>query len=107
MAVSPRKLGDLLTALAVNEEAFDLFQYGLTEGKKDYQEAGDVLLVWQHVKWYSSFECVGAFDSFIESMIENDEEDEFSFVRVGEGQDDIFCAGDYSHGIYPSTTIIY
>ena len=107
MAVSPRKLGDLLTALAVNEEAFDLFQYGLTEGKKDYQEAGDVLLVWQHVKWYSSFECVGAFDSFIESMIENDEEDEFSFVRVGEGQDDIFCVGDYALDIYPSTSINY
>jgi len=107
MAVSPRKLGDLLTALATNEEAFELFQHGLTEGQKDYKEDGDVLLVWQHVKWYASFECVGAFDSFIESMIENDEEGEFSFVRVGESSDDIFCAGDYTHSIYPSTSIIY
>ena len=107
MAVSPRKLGDLLTALASNQEAFELFQHGLTEGQKDYREDGDVLLVWQHVKWYGSFGCVGVFDSFIETMIEADEEDEFRFVRVGESSDDIFCAGDYACDIYPSTSIIY
>jgi hypothetical protein len=107
MAVSPRKLGDLLTALATNEEAFGLFQQGLQEGKKDYEEDGDVLLVWNYIKWYSSFPCVGAFDSFIETMIDEGHHHEYRFVRVGEEPDDIFCAGEYSGDIYPSTSIHY
>jgi len=107
MAVSPRKLGDLLTALATNEEAFELFQHGLTEGQKDYKEDGDVLLVWSYIKWYTSFECVGVFDSFIETMIDEGHNEEYRFVRVGEEADDIFCAGSYALDIYPSTSINY
>jgi hypothetical protein len=107
MAVSPRKLGDLLTAVAINKEAFELFQHGLEEGKKNYQEEGDVLLVWSYIKWYSSFDCVGAFDKFIEIMIDEGHDEEYRFVRVGEEADDIFCVGDYALDIYPSTSIVY
>lgn len=107
MAVSPRKVGDLLTVLASNPEAFALFQDGLQEGKSDYQEDGDVLLVWGYIKWYASYECVGVFDKFIETMIDEGYDEEYRFVRVGEGSDDIFCVGDYALDIYPSTSIVY
>ena len=107
MAVSPRVLGDLLTALSANKKAFQLFQQGLEEGKKNYEEDGDVLLVWSYIKWYSGYPDVDVFDKFIETMIDEGHHHEYRFVRVGEEPDDIFCAGEYSGDIYPSTSIVY
>ena len=107
MAVSPRKLGDLLTVLASNQQAFELFQQGLADGEKDYSEKGDVLLVWNHIKWYESFTCVGLFKSFMQDLADSDDDEEYRFVRVGENHDDIDAAGDYCCDIQPSTSITY
>jgi hypothetical protein len=107
MAVSPRVLGDLLTALSANKKAFQLFQLGLEEGRKNYEEDGDVLLVWPYIKWYVGYGDVDVFDDFLHRMDEEEKHDEYRFVRVGEEPDDIMTAGCYACDIYPSTSIVY
>tara|TARA_R110000824_G_scaffold46748_6_gene133967 strand:- start:569 stop:910 length:342 start_codon:yes stop_codon:yes gene_type:complete len=105
LAIGPEKVGHLLTMLSANEDAFQLFQRGLKEGKKDYEEKGDLLLVWNDIKWYTSYDDVGTFAEFIDSCM--DDEEQFRFVRVGEEPDDIKILGEYSYGVYPSTDIIF
>jgi hypothetical protein len=106
LAIGPERIGHLLTMLSTNEKAFQMFQEGLLKGQKDYMQKGDLLLVWNHIKWYTSYDCVGVFAEFIDSCLDEDEE-QFRFVRVGEEPDDIKILGEYSYDVYPSTDIIY
>jgi hypothetical protein len=106
LAIGPERIGHLLTMLSANKEAFQMFQEGLVGGKKDYIQKGDLLLVWNDIKWYTSYDCVGVFAEFIDSCLDGDEE-QFRFVRVGEEPDDIKILGEYSYDVYPSTDIIY
>ena len=106
LAVGPEKIGHLLTMLNANQKALQMFQEGLIAGKKDYMQEGDLLLVWHDIKWYTSYDCVGVFAEFIDSCLDEDDE-QLRFVRVGEDPDDIKVLGEYSYDVYPVTDIVY
>ena len=109
MAIGPEKIGGLLTLLSQSPKAMGLFQEGLEEGRKDYYEKGDMLLVWDQIKWYSGYEEVDIFDRFCDELEEADDcegGDHFRFVRVGESHEDVISRGYYGD-IYASTSITY
>tara|TARA_Y100001963_G_C6533884_1_gene332361 strand:- start:167 stop:514 length:348 start_codon:yes stop_codon:yes gene_type:complete len=107
LAVGPERVGYFLALLSTNKAAFRLFQQGLEGGEKDYAETGDLLMVWDDIKWYESFECVGLFQSFMDACEEGGWEDEFRFVRVGEDGDDVVILGRYTDDINVSRAITY
>ena len=107
LAVGPERVGYFLALLSTNKAAFRLFQQGLEGGEKDYAETGDLLMVWDDIKWYESFECVDLFQSFMVACVEEGWEDEFRFVRVGEDGDDVVILGRYTDDINVSRAITY
>ena len=85
---------------------------------RDYGGDKSWLLVWDHIKWYDSYECIQTLEKFIQEA--HDDEYEFEvdgkaqsscehirFVRVGEDSGDIEMMGDGFWDIYPSTHINY
>jgi hypothetical protein len=59
---------------------------------------------WDHVKWYESYECIGAIEAFMGRLDDEDMDEEYRFVRTGEDEDDNETRG---HGfeIYISRSI--
>lgn len=59
---------------------------------------------WEAVKWYHRFACVSAIEAFMDRLDEEDMEDQYRFVRIGEDDDDNETRG---HGfeIYVSRSI--
>jgi hypothetical protein len=80
--------------------------FGEAEKTKDYDGAGNMLFVWEEIKWYDSNEGIAAIVDFVDwclntkvphpdekgQQIEADEC--FRFVRMGEETDDIEEAGN-------------
>jgi len=64
------------------------------------ESKGDFLFQWDHIKWYETYDEIGALQAFIDALEEDDlsaygEEEErdwnecFKFVRIGEDMDDV------------------
>tara|TARA_E500000331_G_scaffold352703_1_gene401821 strand:- start:1830 stop:2168 length:339 start_codon:yes stop_codon:yes gene_type:complete len=59
---------------------------------------------WNGVKWYDSYECIRAIEEFMGRLDEEDMEDQYRFIRIGEDDDDTESRG---HGfeIYVTRSI--
>ena len=85
---------------------------------RDYGGDKSWLLVWDHIKWYDSYECIQTLEKFIQEATSDEYEFEadgkkqssaehIRFVRVGEDSGDIEMMGDGFWDIYPTTHICY
>ena len=85
---------------------------------RDYGGDKSWLIVWDGIKWYEAYECIGTLETFINEACSDEYEFEIDgkeqassehirFVRVGEEHEDIDFRGDGFWDIYPQTTICY
>lgn len=74
----------------INTEAKDLFE--------DHDECftsknGDIIIVWQWIKWYPSYKDVASVEAFVDDICSNSEDyiddPQVSFLRIGEDDGDI------------------
>lgn len=72
----------------------------LKEGKEEF--GSDTDYYWDYYKWYDSYPEVQA----IEGMLDELDDDDFGFIRLGEDQGDIESKGMPSeYDMYTSTTV--
>ena len=62
----------------------------LTEDASDVtrEEDGSVIYRWGGIKWYDSYPEIAAIENFMSRLEEEDMEEDYRFVRVGEDMDD-------------------
>jgi hypothetical protein len=107
-----------MAALAPNKDATALVFNDHDTLDLDYGGDGSLLIVWDGIKWYESYEDIQTLEKFIEEACSDEYEFEVDgkaeassehirFVRVGEESDDIELRGDGFWDIYPSTSISY
>ena len=66
----------------------ELFQYATL--RKD-EESGAAAYHWDSLKWYSEYQDV----AFVEKFLEEQDEDEYLFIRLGESEDDTEFKGTF------------
>lgn len=54
----------------------------------DKRSDGDVTYHWDHVKWYETYPEIAAVTDFMARLDDEDLEEEYKFVRIGEDDDD-------------------
>ena len=72
----------------------------LKEGESDHGSKTD--FYWESVKWYDSYPEIQA----IEGMLDDLDEDDYGFIRLGEEEGDIERKGDpCEYNMYTNTTV--
>ena len=106
LAVSKEVLPQFLTTLARSSEAKDLCFVHSDKKIDNYDERGGFLFMWDHVKWYDSYECVAAIQDFMDWCDDENDED-YRFVRTGEELDDNEVRGWGFDHIYVTRSVEY
>jgi hypothetical protein len=118
LAISKHLTPFLTLAASQNTEAQALVFKDADTFDRDYGGDNSWLLVWDHLKWYDSFECIQTLERFIieavsdeyefevDGVIQNSSE-HIKFVRVGEDSTDIESRGEGFWDIYANTNICY
>ena len=91
LAVNPDAYAILTTVLARGGEFFNLFKEATTE-PSDHQEDSTVYS-WEGIKWYPNYPAIQAVEDFLDRLEEEDMEESFRFVRVGEDDTDTESRG--------------
>tara|TARA_R100001594_G_C3909592_1_gene232925 strand:+ start:73 stop:435 length:363 start_codon:yes stop_codon:yes gene_type:complete len=95
LAVSAEALPHLMAKLATCEKALKMV---FNEGDNldtNYRRAGALLVTWDYIKWYDSYEevqCIEDFMNDMDSMTDDkgaDMDEQYRFCRIGENMDDI------------------
>ena len=84
LAVNPDAYAVLTTLLARGGSFFNLFKEATTEP----YDGDATVYSWDAIKWYPSYPEVEAVEDFMSRLEDEDMEDSFRFVRVGEDCDD-------------------
>ena len=114
LAISKQLRPAFMAALAPNKEATALVFNHHDKLDIDYGGDGSLLVVWDGIKWYDSFDDVVAIQKFVDAADCDDFElsdgegsssENFRFVRIGEETDDVDCNGYGFEHIYPHTSI--
>jgi hypothetical protein len=74
--------------------------------KMEDKETGAVAWFWESVKWYADYDDV----SFIENFLQELDDNEYLFIRIGESEDDTEIRGifwDNPFNMYLSREIIF
>ena len=100
LALRPKAAALFSTVRARGGELAALIADGM---HKDHGE-GHESYSWDYIKWYDSYPCVGAIEAFMNRLDEEDMDDEYRFVRLGEDTDDNEVRG-YGFEIGISRTI--
>ena len=89
LAVGPQLMPQFMSTMAKSPEAMRMCFKDHSQMIKDYDgEEGAMLFMWDHIKWYDTFEEVQAIEDFLDWAEGEDEQDNFKFVRTGEELDD-------------------
>ncbi len=59
--------------------------------KREDRDSGAVVWLWERLKWYSDYGDV----SFIENLLQELDEQDYFFIRVGESDDDTEARGGF------------
>jgi hypothetical protein len=59
--------------------------------KREDQDSGDVAWLWEELKWYDDHDDV----IFIETLLNDLDEEDYLFIRVGESDDDTEIRGSF------------
>ena len=103
LAVNPDAYAILTTVLARGGEFFNLFKEATTE-PSDHQE-DSIIYSWERIKWYDSYPEIQAVEDFLDRLEEEDMEESFRFVRVGEGDSDPGSSRGFGFPIYVKKSI--
>ena len=125
LIVGREVMPQFMVTLAKSAEARALC-FDEADRQDDYEEKGNMLFAWDHIKWYDSYEGVAAIQDFLdwcdsEQVPVSDEQkaqdksptpvthvdgDEcYKFVRIGEEIDDTEERGSGFWDVYVSRTI--
>ncbi len=104
LAVSKEVMVQFLTTLARSPEAKKMCFVHSDKKIDNYDERGGFLFMWDHIKWYDSYECVGAIQDFMDWCDDENDED-YRFVRTGEDMEDNESRGYGFNDIYISRSI--
>ena len=85
-----------LTVLATSPKTRELCFSHRDHFEKNYGEEGSMLFTWNWLKWYDSYDCVAGIQRFMADCEENDMEDHYRFVRVGEDTTDSEEHGEFA-----------
>jgi hypothetical protein len=58
---------------------------------RQHKESGAVAYHWEYLKWYSDYDDVSFFESFMETLDGND----YLFIRLGKSDDDNEIEGSF------------
>lgn len=103
LAISKDVMPQFLAILAKSPETRDMcFAYN-DEVEKNYNDDGSLLIYWDAIKWYDSYEPVQLLENFMSKCEDGTFEDEvgdvddggalFRFVRIGEDEEDTETRG--------------
>ena len=104
LAVSKEVMPQFLTTLAKSPEAKELCLVHVDKKIDNYDERGGFLFMWDHIKWYDSYECVEALIDFMD-WCDSENDEDYRFVRTGEEMDDNEERGYGFTDIYISRSI--
>lgn len=85
-----------LTTLATVPEARELCFAHRDHFEKDYRETGSMLFNWTWLKWYNSYKEIQAIEDFMSQCDDEDLDDHYRFVRLGEEPGDWIERGDFA-----------
>jgi hypothetical protein len=60
-------------------------------GKREDEESGAIAWLWDSIKWYLDYDNV----SFIENFLQDLDEEEYLFIRIGASDDDTEIRGGF------------
>ena len=84
LALKPKAAALFSTVRARGGELAALLDDGMYEDHGEGHESYE----WHGVKWYDTYPCVGAIEAFMNRLDEEEMDDEYRFVRLGEDTDD-------------------
>ncbi len=98
LAIAPEAAHAFMTLTAQNPAVMQMC-HDADQFESGYDQKGDWLIYWSHIKWYDSYPEVAAIVAFIEALESEDltdygetEEKDwsecFKFIRCGEDMDD-------------------
>ncbi len=88
-----------LQMLCQNKEARELVFSYRDDSNKNFADEGHLFYRWNSVKWYDSYECVGAINKFLGDI---EDGEHYRYVRAGEEGDDVEADGFlHSESVFP------
>jgi len=95
LAVSAKALPHLMAYLAGCEKARQMVFDDACVLDTDYRGKGALIVKWDYLKWYDSYEEIQCIESFMDEMdtmtddTANDMDEQYRFCRIGENMDDM------------------
>jgi hypothetical protein len=86
LALKPDAQAVLSTIVARGGTIVDMLNEDTNE--IDEWEDGSIIYSWSDIKWYDSYPEVAAIEELISRLEENDMDESYRFVRIGEDTDD-------------------
>ena len=98
IAIHKDVIGEFLTFLKTTQVMHEIFGKGGFALDKDFKGKGHWLFTDDDIKWYAdspeNYPDVDVFEKFF-ALMDEEHEDMYRFVRVGEQHDDIETRGDW------------
>ena len=95
LAVSAKALPHLMAKLATCDKALKMVFNDACVLDTDFRGAGALMVKWDDLKWYNSYEEIKCIESFMDAMdgmtsdIDGDCDEHYRFCRIGENMDDV------------------
>jgi len=95
LAVSAEALPHLMAKLATCEKALKMVFNDACHLDTDYRGKGALMVKWDYLKWYDSYEEIQCIESFMDDMdLDNEHwsvnmDEHYRFCRIGENMDDM------------------
>jgi hypothetical protein len=102
-AIAPEIMGKFMAVLAKHSDARVLCFEDADTTIKDYIDEGSRLMKWDDIKWYEGYPEIDALDEFMDwadsteieiDGVEQNADQFYRFVRIGEEMDDVTIRGD-------------
>ena len=107
LVVSKEVMPQFMVTMAKSPEARKLCWGEHDTMLKDYDGEGNILFAWRGIKWYNTYECIGAIEDFMDWCEGEAKEEEFRFIRIGEDADDNIERGWLTHDVHITREVSY
>ena len=111
LAVDAEIMPAFMAALAQEPEAMRMVFSHHDTLLKDYCGEGNLLVVWDSIKWYESYPEIAKIEQFVNNPedfgFEDEPGEQFRFVRIGEEMDDNATEGWGFDDLYISRSLSF